>query len=265
MRLYGPVYAQSKRFQWGRISRLFQPYGRSSAGRAPRLGYGRRSLPRATACGRLRSVTAPAPGRNAGASRGPRGWARPAPHEGGPMASRSRRRRCGRTRGRGARGGAAARGRRWSRGGPRPVGPATPPAASGATGRCGRMGPRSDDGAARSARGRTACGRRSPWIRSTTICASRRRAYARHGRRPAVAATDARHGGGTDGARLDGARRAALPRATMATPSAGVRKRAQERARWMARSCHGGGCPHGQLGGGHEGCKGSWDARPTLS
>jgi hypothetical protein len=198
-------------------------------------------------------------------SRGPRGWPRPAPHEGGPMASRSRRRRCGRTRGRGARGGAAARGRRWSRGGPRPVGPATPPAASGATGRCGRMGPRSDDGAARSARGRTACGRRSPWIRSTTICASRRRAYARHGRRPAVAATDARHGGGTDGARLDGARRAALPRATMATPSAGVRKRAQERARWMARSCHGGGCPHGQLGGGHEGCKGSWDARPTLS
>jgi hypothetical protein len=26
-RLYAPVYAQSKRFQWGRISRLFQPYG----------------------------------------------------------------------------------------------------------------------------------------------------------------------------------------------------------------------------------------------
>src|SRR5712692_6213676 len=64
-------------------------------------------------------------------------------------------------------------------------------------------------------------------------------ADARHGLSPAVAAADARHGGGTDGARLDVARSAALPRATMATTRAGVRKRAQERERWIAMSCHG--------------------------
>src|SRR5689334_18454982 len=45
----------------------------------------------------------------------------------------------------------------------------------------------------------------------------------------AVAAANARHGRWTDGSRLDAARSAALPRAAVATTSAGVRQRKQGR------------------------------------
>ena len=56
------------------------------------------------------------------------------------------------------------------------------------------------------------------------------------GLRQAVAALHASDGGGTDGSRLDAARGAALPRAAVATTSAGVRQREQGRERRVAGS-----------------------------